>query len=105
MFDTVFKQFDQVVKETSLTKRNFNMKAIKSGEDNQDFNENTYGPQDKVKNIQRLNKKKRTDLNKKVELTLAIAIIIANLSSDEEFINTLLGVDVHWKKALKDTSL
>ncbi len=47
-------------------------------------------------------KKKRNDENREIELALAISIILANLSCEEDFIKTLLGVDVWPKKAAHD---
>lgn len=101
MFETVFKQFDQVVKEKSHNKRHNQIKAIR-GEDEEDIVSKRDQDGNPKLSSRRVNKKKKNEMNKRVELTLAIAIIMANLSSDEEFINTLLGVDTHWKKALKD---
>lgn len=47
-------------------------------------------------------KKRKKDLHstRQVELALAVSIILSNLSNDEDYIKTLLGVN-HWKQRLE----
>lgn len=47
-----------------------------------------------------MKKKKRTEEDRETELALAISIILANLSCEEDFIATLLGVEF-WKDKKK----
>jgi hypothetical protein len=45
-------------------------------------------------------KKKKNDENREIELALAISIVLANLSCEDDFIKSLLGVH-KWKKKEK----
>lgn len=86
MFEVVFRQFDDMVedkkKERDRSPRDVQKDLVAS------FNRSEK---------KQKKKKSRSEENREIELVLAISIILANLSCEEDFIHTLLGVK-DWKK-------
>jgi len=100
MFSKIFQQFEDMIEDKkkvktdhgSMSKHSLAIdahpsKSRGSGVDSQGT--------EKLKKL----KKRKTEQTRQVELALAISIILSNLSNEEDYIKTLLGIQ-HWPKRL-----
>eukprot|EP00347_Sterkiella_histriomuscorum_P023636 403333912 len=95
LFQQIFTSFNQLNQEQKKMKMKKQSQMIKKIKDHQ-F-ESEEGDLKKHKK----NTKVKIDKEKNLELTLAVSILLANLSSDDDFIRNLLGIQ-KWKKKDKN---
>ena len=110
MFGAIFDHFDKIIKtEKSLNDAISNknnqfgnhkiqiMQATEQSDEASAFSNSMMQSQFQANNASKKNNKNDLIKNRQVELALAISIILSNLSNDEEYIKTLLGVK-QWRE-------
>ena len=117
MFQQIFNQFDEMVDDEKAHQKNSNSRMnnkrntellapgnqqADSEEEESKSSANTLNTrQNKIRG-----KKRKSELTqtRQVELALSISIILSNLSNDEKYIETLLGID-DWTERQQEPSV